>query len=345
MCSLETYNKFRGELNRILTEGDNLMEEDEFFIELISNSKNPRGVLDLARDMKETGNFLFKQGSIEDALKNMDMLGLFLVVFTSCFSGKREFEQVGQICSIILEFSPSNVKAMFRRAMAAIELGRSDLAYWDLIMASHNDPKNPEVLEKLEEVKQSLPKEDSGKSSQGDVPIGLGLGLTPPKKKSKGELVKEHSNDQVLLHEKDMVSKPILSTMNDKCSSACSSVVEENLMPTILKGKKDEMMEDVVSVSSFGNSKLAESNYRFVNRKRSGSSLSISSKDYQLLLKGKSIQYFNSKLASPMTIRVRGGGPKNITKTNYESQEEKLDDSSIVDMKEHNLIVRDTKEE
>lgn len=58
------------------------MEEDEFFIELISNSKNPRGVLDLARDMKETGNFLFKQGSIEDALKNMDMLGLFLVVFS-----------------------------------------------------------------------------------------------------------------------------------------------------------------------------------------------------------------------------------------------------------------------
>ncbi|KNA08443.1 hypothetical protein SOVF_162640, partial [Spinacia oleracea] len=164
------------------------MEEDEFFIELISNSKNPKGVLDLARDMKETGNFLFKQGSIEDALEKYGYAGIILGCFqfeenddraeffdlancillnsASCFSRKNEFEQVGQICLIILEFSPSNVKAMFRRAMAAIELGRSDLAYWDLIMASHSDPKNPEVLKKLEDVKQSLTKEDAGKSSQ-----------------------------------------------------------------------------------------------------------------------------------------------------------------------------------
>lgn len=51
MCPLEIYNKFRVELNRGLTEGDNLMEEDEILIELISSSNNPRGVLDLPKEI------------------------------------------------------------------------------------------------------------------------------------------------------------------------------------------------------------------------------------------------------------------------------------------------------
>ncbi|KNA20794.1 hypothetical protein SOVF_048870 [Spinacia oleracea] len=333
--------------------------------------------------MKEAGNLLFKQGDIEDALEKYGYAGIILGCFqfeenddraeffdlancillnsAACFSRKREFEQVGKICSVILEFNPNNVKASYRRAMAAIELGRSDLAYPDLLMASHNDPRNTEVRKKLEEVKQSREKEVSGKHSLGDVPIGLGLGLSPPRKKSKGELVKEHTIDQVQLHEKEhimsekigcdvrlglnsTVSEPVLSIMKDKHLSESSSVVEENLMSAVLEGA-EEMMEDVLSVSNSENSKPVEPNYRVVNRLRSGSSLSISKKDYQLLLKGKTIQYFNSKVASPMTIRVIGGGLDNTMKRNYECHEKRLEDSFRVDMPQHSSIVSGLNEE
>ncbi|XP_056692228.1 uncharacterized protein [Spinacia oleracea] len=163
MCSLEVYNKFRGKLNQILTEGESLMEEDELFIDLISKSENLRDVLDLAKDMKEVGNDFFKQESIEDALEKYGYAGIILGCFqfdedvdrleffdmgkcillnsAACFSKKMEYGMVCRLCSIILEFNPCNVKALFRRAMTALELGRSDLAYWDLFMASHQEPK------------------------------------------------------------------------------------------------------------------------------------------------------------------------------------------------------------
>ncbi|KNA16058.1 hypothetical protein SOVF_092600 [Spinacia oleracea] len=57
------------------------MEEDEFLIELISTSKNPTGVLDLAKDMKEVGNLLYKQGNIEDALEKYGYARVILRCF------------------------------------------------------------------------------------------------------------------------------------------------------------------------------------------------------------------------------------------------------------------------
>lgn len=134
-CSLEVYGRFREELNKLLTKGDNLLEEDEFLIELISNSKNPGGVLDLAREMKEEGSLLFKEGRIGDALEKYGYAGVILGCFifekeehisnfydlticillnsAVCFSKKNEFEQVGLICCIILEFNLNKVKALY----------------------------------------------------------------------------------------------------------------------------------------------------------------------------------------------------------------------------------------
>ncbi|KNA02959.1 hypothetical protein SOVF_213660, partial [Spinacia oleracea] len=89
--------------------------------------------------------------------------------------------------------------------MASLELGRSDFAYWDLLMASHKDPKNPEVCRKLEEIKRSRLKGESEKQSERDVPVGLNLGLPPIKKKARRDSMNDHTKEQVLDHEKDHI--------------------------------------------------------------------------------------------------------------------------------------------
>ncbi|KNA20772.1 hypothetical protein SOVF_049400 [Spinacia oleracea] len=318
MCSLEVYNEFRGELNRVLAEGDSLMEEDEFLIELISSSKNPRGVLDLAKDMKEAGNLFFKQGSIEDALEKYG----YARVILGCFWFEDDDDRVEffdlAICILL------NSAACFGKKM---------------------------------EFEQYRVKRESEKQFRGDVPLGLRLGLPPPKKKSKGDLVKGHSNEQALIYEKDrisvergvecdggtgldnMVVEQGLPIMENKELSDCCSANEEDSM----EGGKDEIMDEeareVASVSKIENSKSVEPNYRFVNRRRPGSSLSISKKDYQLLLRGKSFQYFNSRLGSLMTVRILGGNPESIVMRKCGSQEENVKDSFMGDMSKKSLSV------
>lgn len=56
MFSLEVYKRLRGKLNQLLTEGENLMDEDEFLLGLISNSVDSKGVLKLIKELKEEGN-------------------------------------------------------------------------------------------------------------------------------------------------------------------------------------------------------------------------------------------------------------------------------------------------
>ncbi|XP_056697551.1 70 kDa peptidyl-prolyl isomerase-like [Spinacia oleracea] len=108
--------------------------------------------------MKEEGNLLFKKGHIIDSLEKYGYAGIILGCFifeeeehlrkfydlsicillnsAVCFSRKIEYEQVGLICSVILEFDSNNVKDLYRRAMAAGELCRGDFAFLDLLLAS-----------------------------------------------------------------------------------------------------------------------------------------------------------------------------------------------------------------
>lgn len=50
----------------------------------------------------------------------------------ACLAEKmsNELEQIGRICSIVFDFSPNSMKALFRRAMVAIEVGKKDWVYW-----------------------------------------------------------------------------------------------------------------------------------------------------------------------------------------------------------------------
>lgn len=134
MFSLEAYKRLREELNQLM-EGGNLMDEDEFLLGSISNSGDSKGVLRLSKELKEDGNLRFKQRNFNDAFEKYgyssvilaryefedekDMVECFdlaiciLLNSTACFSKKEEFEHVGRICTIILDFSPENVKALF----------------------------------------------------------------------------------------------------------------------------------------------------------------------------------------------------------------------------------------
>ncbi|KAL2926880.1 Peptidyl-prolyl cis-trans isomerase PASTICCINO1 [Bienertia sinuspersici] len=100
--------------------------------------------------MKEKGNSYFKERKFENALEMYgyaetiltrfkfedeidrivfcDLAICILLNSTACFTRLKEFERVGQVCSIVLEFQPNNVKAMYKRAVAAVELGKHDWA-------------------------------------------------------------------------------------------------------------------------------------------------------------------------------------------------------------------------
>ncbi|XP_021835304.2 70 kDa peptidyl-prolyl isomerase-like [Spinacia oleracea] len=197
MCSLVGYENFRGEVNKLLTEGDNIKEEDEILISLIVESESSREVLDLSKGLKEEGNLLFKSGSKEDALEKYGYAGLILAWYVfyleedrsilldlaACFNKRNEFELIGYICSIILEFNPNSVKNLFGRSSADIELGRRDLAYWDLLTTHKIDPSNCEVDKKLVQVQPFVIEKVQKSRSQGGIPVGLGIGLFSPKKK------------------------------------------------------------------------------------------------------------------------------------------------------------------
>ncbi|KAL2904428.1 Peptidyl-prolyl cis-trans isomerase FKBP62 [Bienertia sinuspersici] len=178
-----------------------------FFYNMFFDSLASKEVLKVARNMKVEGNSLFELGKFEDALEKYGNAEVILVGYkfeekvdrtefwdlslcimlnsSACFSKLKEFERVGQVCSIILDFQPNNVKAMYRRAMAAIELGRHEWAYWDLVLAAEISPSNQEVMKRLEEVKTSIHREKSKDQTQGDCLKGLGLGVPPHNKSNE----------------------------------------------------------------------------------------------------------------------------------------------------------------
>lgn len=81
MESRELNKKFRGDMNHLLTAGENLLEEDKQFLHPISVSNDSIGVLELAKEMKEEGNALFKKWNFDDALEKYGFAGLVLGFF------------------------------------------------------------------------------------------------------------------------------------------------------------------------------------------------------------------------------------------------------------------------
>ncbi|KMT17477.1 hypothetical protein BVRB_2g037600 [Beta vulgaris subsp. vulgaris] len=127
-----------------------------------------------------------------------------------------------------------------------------------------------------------------------DLPIGLGVAPLPPRKKKK-----EHHQEE------------------RECSSkVMEGATREDLNLLQVKGDKDQAVgedHDIemkcvkksVSDSKSEKPNQAEPRYRFTNRRRSGSSLHLSSNIIQSLRKGKSLQLYNPTSGSYMVVCFR----------------------------------------
>lgn len=100
---------------------------------------------------------------------------------------------------------------MFRRAIAAIELGKQDWTYyWDLLLAVKMEPGNREISMKLEEIKSFLFKKKSNMHCEGDLPTDLGSRISSPNRKVKAYLEKKDSFEQ------DIQGNDSSSSLNEK---------------------------------------------------------------------------------------------------------------------------------
>lgn len=220
------------------------------FLNLLSNSNDPRGVIGLATKMKEEGNILFKEECFEDALEKYGYAGLILGCYefgevdrpdffelatcvllssAACFSKKREFEQVGIICTLMLDFNPNHVKALFRRATPAVEMGKNVYAYYDLVVAREVDPSNKEVKQKLQQVTDSL----HDKAKRKSLPAGPGIGLATERKKAQ----KKPATGATANEEGHVLRDGVKNSVGSEKSTDLKENNEKEI-------KKDEMMVD-----------------------------------------------------------------------------------------------------
>ncbi|XP_021749749.1 peptidyl-prolyl cis-trans isomerase PASTICCINO1-like [Chenopodium quinoa] len=145
---------------------------------LVGKLENPFGILNFVRGLKDEGSTFYKEGNMGLALAKyslaLKILSFVMVyndedksVFSSlavslnlnlgaCYVKEKNFDKVGKLCSAVLCFDTTNVKAYFRREMAAVELNKPDLAFMDLAQAIRIDPNNKEFQYKLKEVTSLL---------------------------------------------------------------------------------------------------------------------------------------------------------------------------------------------
>lgn len=62
------------------------------------------------------------------------------------------FHRVLDLCSLVININPNNIKTRFRRAKAAIELGFMARGFEELTMVVHLDPTNKEIQNELGKV-------------------------------------------------------------------------------------------------------------------------------------------------------------------------------------------------
>lgn len=74
----------------------------------------------------------------------------------ACFIKEKDFQKVGELCSLVLMYDATNAKTYFRRAVAALELSQLDIALVVLIQALKLHPNNGEFQQKFNEVSSLL---------------------------------------------------------------------------------------------------------------------------------------------------------------------------------------------
>lgn len=123
--------------------------------------------IEAAAKRKEEGNAVFKAGKYERASKRYEKAVKF-VEYDSTFNEEekkqakalkitcnlnnaacklklKDYKQAEKLCTKVLELDGNNVKALYRRAQAYIQLADLDLAERDIKKALEIDPDNREV--------------------------------------------------------------------------------------------------------------------------------------------------------------------------------------------------------
>ncbi|CAJ2635053.1 unnamed protein product [Trifolium pratense] len=143
--------------------------------------------VEAAGKMKEDGNRLFKAGKYTKASKRYEKAVKFVEYDTSyteeqkktakalkvacnlnnaaCKLKLKDYKQAEKLCTKVLELESTNVKALYRRAQAYIQLADLDLAEFDIKKALEIDPDNREVKLEYKILKEKM-KEINKKDAQ-----------------------------------------------------------------------------------------------------------------------------------------------------------------------------------
>ncbi|KAL2924926.1 70 kDa peptidyl-prolyl isomerase [Bienertia sinuspersici] len=343
MGSINLCLELQKDLKDLLFDVRNLEKQDPDLFRFVSTLENPKGVLEHSSNFKDEGNSSFKEGDFENALEKYSLSCVFLscldvqeedarssfshlasiviLNMAACLLKKKEFEHVGQLCSIVLNYNPKNVKALFRRANAAIGLGEYELACWDLRVAQETESSNQEVGRKLKEVEQILHARPGKCNVQG--------------KKKRLEKRLQEASEPIAPIDDSMANEKV-SKQDERENPTCNDIDISNMMEVDKSGGRaiendadrvketpstkevvmsdQEKTEGVRVIGMVRKKKVDRSKVHFQNKRKPESGLTISSRDYQLLAKGRTVQHFNPRLGIVLSIRVLGTPQEHLYK-------------------------------
>lgn len=139
---------------------------------------NTQEKIEAASKKKEEGNALFKVGKYARASKRYEKAAKYIEYDTTfseeekkqskalkiscnlnnaaCKLKLKDYKQAEKLCSKVLELESSNVKALYRRAQAYMNLADLDLAEFDIKKALEIDPNNRDVKLEYKALKEKV---------------------------------------------------------------------------------------------------------------------------------------------------------------------------------------------
>ncbi|KAA8550570.1 hypothetical protein F0562_002254 [Nyssa sinensis] len=154
------------------------VELDSFTKEKESWDMNTQEKIEAAGRKKEEGNALFKAGKYVRASKRYEKAAKYIEYDTSfgeeektqakalkvtcnlndaaCKLKLKDYKQAEKLCTKVLDIESRNVKALYRRAQAYINLADLDLAEFDIKKALEIDPNNRDVKLEYKTLKEKL---------------------------------------------------------------------------------------------------------------------------------------------------------------------------------------------
>nr|ACU23964.1 unknown [Glycine max] len=134
--------------------------------------------IEAAGKKKEEGNALFKAGKYARASKRYEKAVKFIEYDTAfseeekksskalkvacnlnnaaCKLKLKDYKQAEKLCTKVLDLESTNVKALYRRAQAYIQLADLDLAEFDIKKALEIDPNNRDVKLEYKTLKEKM---------------------------------------------------------------------------------------------------------------------------------------------------------------------------------------------